>query len=254
MCRAQWRCSWSTGWFRTLRRWTVARWSKDSWLCARCPGSAHRRPGSTDRPCLVSGTGREGDIHAQQTLSGGDRVAAMHVVELVKQVHGAVFPFGVTGELAGYFGQGVPPVHALGQSMTVITVGSDDRVVRLKRLDRSDGRRFLARVEVAEPSDLRLLIVLLASLFKAAQGYHGRQHVQQAGWLKAIRRLNHTFFTGGGGARPRLVRVSVRQSNSPATCQAPWPFRSNRRLIPKPTFPRSLAYCQNGPSNSGPPC
>ena len=52
--------------------------------------------------------------------------------------------------------------------MSVLTVGGDDRVVRLDGLHRSDRDRLLAVTQMKESTDLELAVELHAAILEAA--------------------------------------------------------------------------------------
>jgi hypothetical protein len=87
-------------------------------------------------------------------------------------VHGAALALGAAGGLAVELGHELVHAHADGDGVAVVAVGGDDVVVLAHEGAAAHGHRFLADVEVQEPTDLLGLIGAQRTFLEAADAHH----------------------------------------------------------------------------------
>jgi hypothetical protein len=101
-----------------------------------------------------------------------DRVAAIHVVLLVKKMHRPTESARAAGLFSKKLRHACIRAGAPGQGVPVITVSSDYVIIRPNGSDRPNHDGFLTDVKVTKAANLLRLILLTGSLFEAPDQQH----------------------------------------------------------------------------------
>ena len=127
---------------------------------------------------LVHVLAAEGEPGTKRRLRTDDAVTAIEIVVAVKHVHRAALALGAATNAAEHFRHAMLGIHAARQGVTVIAVRSDDRILMLDGSRATNRHGLLTDVDVAEATDLLLLIGLHAAQFKFADQKHLLEPVQ----------------------------------------------------------------------------
>jgi hypothetical protein len=94
------------------------------------------------------------------------------VAVLGEHVHRPALALGVAAATAGQLGHDPAGIHAGHKHVTVVAIARDDRIARLQGVLDADRDRFLADVEMAEPTNQSHAVELPGPLLKAPDQQH----------------------------------------------------------------------------------
>ena len=131
---------------------------------------------------------REGQTGSEWGLSTDDSMSTEEIVRLVEHVHRPALALRTAPDPTEHFSHAILGVHAASEGVPMIAVGGDDRIGMLHRRDTTDRDRFLANIDVAEATDLLVLVGLHGSNFELAD----QQHLPQP-LMELLRRRRRSF-------------------------------------------------------------
>ncbi len=114
----------------------------------------------------------EGQARTERYLGADDAVTAEEILFAREHVHGPALTLGIAAATTGQFGHHALGIHAAGQHVAVIAVRGNDRVLRLRRGLHADDDRFLADIEVTEPTDQPHAVQLAGLFLEPADQQH----------------------------------------------------------------------------------
>ena len=105
-------------------------------------------------------------------MSPDNGVTSVHVVLLVKVMHGSAQPFGNASSFSEQLRHALIQIGAPSNGVPVVTVCGNDEIIISGGCHSTYGYCFLADIEVAKTAYLLLLIGLRSALFEAAYKQH----------------------------------------------------------------------------------
>jgi hypothetical protein len=112
--------------------------------------------------------------------SAADNCVAAHEAEvLVEEMHRAAAAVRDAGGLAEQLSHHDSRISALGEAVAVLAIGRDDVVPVGQRVDRADGDRLLAGIEMTEAGNFAAAVHLGGFLLEAADEGHPAVEVEE---------------------------------------------------------------------------
>src|SRR5262249_4167097 len=123
---------------------------------------------------------RQSRAGSDASAAGDDRISTQVAGVLIGNVHGAAFAATIAGFFAEQFGEHFVERSALGDAMTMTSVGACDVIILPQCLANTDSHRFFPDIKMRQARHLRAEIKLIDLFFEQPDFQHLAVEVEPA--------------------------------------------------------------------------